>query len=155
MCLVCGLENPAGLKAAFYELDNAEVAALFRPMDVHQGYPDVMHGGMVTAILDETIGRAVSIGSKADVWWVTAEITIRFKKPVPLNTDLKVTARITENGSRLFQGTGEIRLPDGTVAAEGTGKYLFVPLEKIMQVHPEHLDWRVTVMENDPSIIEF
>ena len=54
MCLVCGLKNPYGLKAAFYEMDNQELVALIRPRDEHQSYPGRLHGGLTTALLDET-----------------------------------------------------------------------------------------------------
>lgn len=51
MCLVCGLQNPCGLGASFYETDSGEVVGLFRPRDEHQGYPGRLHGGLATAII--------------------------------------------------------------------------------------------------------
>jgi hypothetical protein len=59
MCLVCGLKNDFGLHASFYELDNGELLGVFTPGDQHQGYPDRLHGGIATAILDETVGRSI------------------------------------------------------------------------------------------------
>ena len=59
MCLVCGLKNPFGLQTAFYELESDELLAIFKPMEEHQSYPGRLHGGIATAILDETIGRAI------------------------------------------------------------------------------------------------
>jgi phosphoribosylformylglycinamidine cyclo-ligase len=49
MCLVCGLKNPYGLMAAFHEMENGELVALFTPHDEHQGYPGLLHGG-ITAL---------------------------------------------------------------------------------------------------------
>jgi acyl-coenzyme A thioesterase PaaI-like protein len=59
MCLVCGLKNALGLKAAFYELENSELLAVCEPLEEHQSYPSRLHGGIVAALLDETIGRAI------------------------------------------------------------------------------------------------
>jgi acyl-coenzyme A thioesterase PaaI-like protein len=61
MCLVCGSENRAGLKARFYELDDGELLGVFRPLEEHQSYPGRLHGGIASAILDETIGRAIMV----------------------------------------------------------------------------------------------
>jgi len=130
MCMVCGAENPASLKARFYELESGEVLGVFEPLEVHQSYPGRLHGGMASAILDETIGRAVSI-TDPSAWGVTVELTVRFKKPVPLDVELRAVGRITRDTSRLFEGTGELLLPDSTVAVEASGKYLKMPIDKI------------------------
>ncbi|GAJ01339.1 unnamed protein product [marine sediment metagenome] len=74
MCLVCGLKNPFGLRSSFYELDNDELLAVFKPMEEHQSYPGRLHGGIATAVLDETIGRAIMIKHR-DIWGVTIEFT--------------------------------------------------------------------------------
>jgi acyl-coenzyme A thioesterase PaaI-like protein len=155
MCLVCGLKNPFGLKASFYELVNGELVAIFRPAEIHQSYPGRLHGGIATAILDETIGRAIMMKQEGMIWGVTLEFNTRFKKPIPLNGDLRVVGRITSQSSRLFEGTGEIVLPDGDVAATGNGKYMKLPLEKIADFDEAEQEWRVTVTENDPETIEF
>ena len=59
MCMVCGAENPWSLKARFYELDNGELLGVFAPLESHQSYPGRLHGGVASALLDETIGRAI------------------------------------------------------------------------------------------------
>lgn len=130
MCMVCGAENPSSLKARFYELDNGEIMGVFQPLDVHQSYPGRLHGGISSALLDETIGRAVNI-SDHDAWGVTVELTVRYRKPVPLDDEVRAIARITRDSSRIFEGSGEIVLADGTVAVEATGRYLKMPIEKI------------------------
>ena len=153
MCLVCGLKNPFGLHTSFFELDNNELLALFKPREEHQSYPGRLHGGIISTILDETIGRAVMIQSKNDVWGVTVDLQIRFKKPVPLDEELRVTGRITKDSSRFFEGTGELLLQDGTVAATGHGKYLKIPLEKIADFDVDHQEWGVITSPDDPKEI--
>jgi len=128
--MVCGIENPAGLAARFYEVDNGEVVGVFIPREEHQGYPGRMHGGVITALLDETIGRAINV-SDPGTWGVTVEFTIRFRKPVPVDGEVKAIGRITSNSGRVFEGTGEIILADGTVAAEARGKYVRMALGDI------------------------
>jgi uncharacterized protein (TIGR00369 family) len=153
MCLVCGLKNPFGLHTAFYELDNNELLAVFKPREEHQSYPGRLHGGIISTILDEAIGRAIMMHSKGDVWGVTVDLQIRFKKPAPLNEELRVVGRITKDSSRFFEGTGELLLADGTVAAEGYGKYLKAPLEKIADFDVEAQEWSVVNSPDDPGEI--
>jgi len=132
MCHVCGVENPTGLHARFFELENGDLAGVFTPRPEHQGYPDRLHGGIASTILDETIGRAVSVGDPG-AWGVTVELTVRYRKPVPLDGEITATARITADHGRLFAGTGEILLADGTVAVEARGKYMRLPIDKITE----------------------
>lgn len=154
MCFVCGLKNAFGLKAAFYEIENDELVALFTPSEEHQGYPGRLHGGIAATILDETIGRAIMAKYPDDYWGVTVEFSAKYKQPIPLNGQLRVVTRITRDANRIFEGTGEILLTDGSVAVEGRGKYLKMPLGKIAEINSEHLEWRVVPKEDDPAEIE-
>jgi uncharacterized protein (TIGR00369 family) len=154
MCFVCGLRNPAGLHAAFYELDNGDLMASFTARDEHQSYPGRLHGGISATILDETIGRAILIRSKGEVWGVTVEFTIRFKKPVPTDRPVRVVGRIVKEGSRIFEGTGEILLEDGSVAVEGQGRYIKMPIEKIADFDLDAQEWKVVPAPGDPAEVE-
>jgi uncharacterized protein (TIGR00369 family) len=130
MCLVCGESNPYGLRTQFLALDDGSICAWFETSEAHQSYPGRVHGGIISAILDETIGRALQV-LEPEVFGVTTELSVKFRAPVPLGQRLKVVARITKNGSRVYEGSGEIVLEDGTVAAQGTGKYLRLPPDQI------------------------
>jgi len=154
MCLVCGMKNPLGLKAFFYELENGDVLAIFHPREEHQSYPGRMHGGIATAILDETIGRAGMIKYGEDMWGVTLEFHTRFRKPVPLDTKLRVLGRITGENKRSFEGSGEILLPDGTVAVEGKGRFLKLPIDKIADFDVDAEEWRVVPSNDDPQEVD-
>ncbi len=151
MCLVCGVENRAGLKARFFVLEGGELAGVFRPLAEHQSYPGRLHGGIVSAILDETIGRAINV-TDTHTWGVTVEFTVKFRKPVPLDGEVKTIARITRDSSRLFEGTGEILLEDGTVAAEAQGKYLKMPIENIAAVEFSEREWFADELPVPPQI---
>jgi len=130
MCMVCGKENESGLHARFYELEDGEVLGIFRPQEAHQSYPGRLHGGMSSAILDETIGRALNI-TDPDAWGVTVELNVRFRRPVPTDGEVRAIGRITKHSTRIYEGTGEIVLEDGTVAVEAHGRYLRQPIERI------------------------
>jgi uncharacterized protein (TIGR00369 family) len=139
MCAVCGKENEFGLHARFLELDSGELLGSFEPAEHHQGYPGRLHGGIASTLLDETIGRAISI-TDPTVWGVTVELTVRFRKPVPLDSEVRAVARITRDSRRLFEGTGEIVLADGTVAVEASGKYMKMPIDVIVD-HDFDAEW--------------
>lgn len=130
MCFLCGTENPAGIHARFLEVEGDEIVCVFTPAEHHQGYPGRLHGGISSAILDETMGRAISI-DEPDTWGVTVELNVRLRKPVPVGEKLRAVGRIVSRSSRLFEGSGELLLPDGTVAIEATGRYIKMTAEKI------------------------
>lgn len=154
MCFVCGLKNKFGIHAHFYVTKENELIALFTPSEEHQSYPGRMHGGIASAILDETIGRAILNKYETEVWGVTIELNVNYKKPVPLNEELKVVGRITSENSRFFEGTGEIVLKSGETAVTASGKYLKVPLEKITDFDKEENEWRIVPTDKDPKEIE-
>jgi acyl-coenzyme A thioesterase PaaI-like protein len=140
-----GTEAVQSAQAAQIAQHPIEILARFSGQEVHQGYPGRMHGGIITGILDETIGRAINIGEGEHPisWGVTAELTVRFRKPVPLGVELTARGRITRDIHHLFEGEGELYLPDGAVAATARGKYIRLKLDDISGMDPEELGWRV------------
>lgn len=153
MCFVCGCENSFGLHSRFYQLDDDRLVALFTPAEEHQSYPGRLHGGIAAAILDETIGRAIMVRHSGDLWGVTLDFSMKFRKPVPLDSQLRVVARITSENRRSFEGEGEILLPDGSVAVSGRGKYLKMAIEKIADFDNEGDEWFVLHEAGDPRRI--
>ena len=140
MCMVCGVENQFSLRGRFFLTESGELVGIFKPRPEHQGYPGRMHGGMVAALLDETIGRAVNAG-RDEAWGVTVKFSMRLRRPVPLDREVKVVARITHEGSRKYEGTGEVVLDDGTVAAEAEGIYVKLPIDDIATGDFTDSDW--------------
>jgi uncharacterized protein (TIGR00369 family) len=128
MCFVCGMENPIGLKAFFYEDDDGRVIVKYTPREEHQGYPGFVHGGIISALMDEVIGRVVT---SLDIWAVTAKLELKFRKPVPWGEELTIIGEMVRLRSRSFEAKGELRLADGTLAVEGYGIYVRLPDEEI------------------------
>jgi uncharacterized protein (TIGR00369 family) len=121
MCFVCGRENPVGLHLHFYE--DPEAHQIIVPLNIpeqYQGYPGVVHGGILATILDETTGRAINVGRDDEQFWVTAKFEIRYRRPTPTKTPLTAVGWVVSLRSRTAEVAGEIRLPDGTVTAEAT-----------------------------------
>jgi len=119
MCFVCGRQNPIGLKLDFYEdQETGQVQVNFTVPEEYQGYPGVVHGGIVSAILDEASGRAVMIDAGDDRLMATLKMTVRFRHPTPTGTRLTAVGWVEQLGGIGAKVAAEIRLPDGTVTAE-------------------------------------
>jgi acyl-coenzyme A thioesterase PaaI-like protein len=121
MCFVCGLQNPVGLQIAFFEDHDGDPkqvhAEIFVP-DAYQGYPGVVHGGILAALLDELAGRAVLIDGSADDLMMTLKMELRYRLPTPTETRLTGHGWLTQRRKNRAKAHGEIRLPDGRVSVE-------------------------------------
>lgn len=139
MCIICGIENEAGIKAPFYEMEDNSVVTIFEYKEIHQSYPGRTHGGMISCLLDELVGRAIWI-SEPNVWGVTMTLTVKFRKPVPYNTKLKGIGRIINNKPMHFEGTGEIYDMNGNLLASAEASYMKLPLDKIANSNHEDVN---------------
>lgn len=114
-CFVCGKENPIGLQLDFIEKDES-YSTTFTAGRQHQGYDGIMHGGLVSTILDEVMaGYLNAKGFNA----VTAKLEVRFRKPTPIGQPLTATGKITGKRGNMYELMSEITLPDGTITAQG------------------------------------
>jgi acyl-coenzyme A thioesterase PaaI-like protein len=154
MCYVCGLKNPQGLRASFFELENGEVAGQFKAGDIFQGYPDRLHGCIAAGLLDEAIGRAIRTRYREEAMGQTAELHLRYKAPIPLNQELTIVARITRDLRRIYEGTAELMLADGTVAVEASGKYFSIIGDALPAEDLEAQEWKVYPSEDDPKELD-
>ncbi|MDY0209812.1 MAG: PaaI family thioesterase [Acholeplasma sp.] len=134
-CFICGVKNKSGLNAKFYELENKVVVAETKGYNDHQSYPNRMHGGIISALLDETIGRAISI-DEPETWGVTIKLEITYRKPVPLDDKIIVCGWITKNKGQTFKGEGVVLDKDSkTVLAEATGTFFKQNIDNIIGDH--------------------
>ncbi len=145
MCFGCGMENPFGLKLFFYQTDDGRVVTRFTPRDEYQGYPGVLHGGIVSTVLDEVLGRVCIAEGR---WMVTARMEVRYRRPIPLGQPLTVVGEQVESRGRRMVAHGEIRLPDGSVAAEATATFIDLPPEKVAGMEEVLRFWAVVPDEN-------
>jgi len=122
MCFGCGQSNPIGLKLNFRQ-DGKNARAEFTPTEVYQGWPGLVHGGILVCMLDEAMGWVVMLQG---INCVTAEIQAKLKRPVPVNEPLIITSSITKKTRKLIKSKAAISLNDGTLIAEGTATQFVV-----------------------------
>jgi acyl-coenzyme A thioesterase PaaI-like protein len=123
MCFGCGQRNPEGLHIDF-AADGLKVTGRFLPRQTHQGFPDVMHGGIGAAAMDEAMGWAMYA---AGAWAMTARMEVRYRKPLPLETELIVTAEVVKDRGRLLEAVAAISSTSGEVYAEAKGTFMRMP----------------------------
>ena len=121
-CFACGRENPRGLHLTF-RFEGDDYVCEFTPEQEYQGWTDILHGGIVSTVLDEVMTRILwERGINA----MTVELMIRLKRPVPIGEPVTARARLTGSRKRLYETEAELVLADGTLAATATGKFLRV-----------------------------
>ncbi len=128
MCFACGQKNPIGLKLKFHQ-EGEGVRADFTPDQRHQGWSGVVHGGIIGCILDEAMSYATLY---AGVNSLTAKMQTRFKRPLPTDEPLIITARVTKKTRRLIEAEAEMHLRDGTPIADSTATmFIIKPREPV------------------------
>lgn len=141
-CFVCGLENTYGLKLAFYENGPDTVICNYTVPEHYQGYPGIVHGGIVTSILDEAVGRVFMIADP-NRFMYTAKLTSRFRQPVPIETPLKITAQIVKDRGRIAESKALLFDPDGELLAEAEALMVSLPDEFMQSSDLDALGWKV------------
>lgn len=115
-CYACGKKNPIGLKLAFYQ-EEGKVKSEFVPDEYHQGWPGVVHGGVICALLDEAMGYITHYqGIKA----LTAKMEIRFFRPAKAGQKLFLVGEISRKNRKLVNTRSRVELEDGSMVAEAT-----------------------------------
>jgi uncharacterized protein (TIGR00369 family) len=118
-CLVCGKDNPFGLKLQF-RVEGEALVTEWIAEKRFQGYADVLHGGMIATILDETM---VNLPWKRDgVAVISAELNVRFIQPAKIGDHLIFRAEAGDVHKRLIITKGICTTAGGTLIAEATAK---------------------------------
>ena len=142
MCYICGRDNPIGLRMNFYDNGVDTVESVVTPADHFQGYPGVLHGGVVASILDEVIGRS-TMASDHHRFMMTVSMNVQYRHPVPMGSELTAIGTRTRLRGRIGQAEGRIVLPDGTVACEAQLVLADMPDELADQQRIGRLAWAV------------
>jgi uncharacterized protein (TIGR00369 family) len=116
-CFACGRENPIGLHLEFTK-DGDKYVTAFTAGPEHQSYNGVVHGGILSTLLDEAMARYIT---EQDVKAVTARLDIRYRQATPIGQPLTIAGWVVGKKRNMYEMAGEIRLADGTVTAEGKG----------------------------------
>lgn len=120
-CYVCGKRNPAGLAVDFtINKQERSIRAAFKPSDIHQGYEGIIHGGILSSLLDEAM---VKLAFKLGIPAVTAEIIVKFKAPAVPGAELIISGKIAKEMKRLLLAEAKIER-GAVIIAEAKGKLL-------------------------------
>ena len=141
-CFVCGLKNPFGLKIKFYQTKPGEVTSTYVVSEEYQGYPGVVHGGIVASMLDELAGRA-PMGIDPPRFMYTARLTIRYKKHVPTGQPLTLVGRTEKVRAHTATAKSFIYGPDRELLAEADALLVDVPEDLINSLDAEALGWKI------------
>ena len=116
MCFACGQKNPIGLKLNF-DWDGKAARAEFTPDKLHQGWSGLVHGGIISCLLDEAMSYVTLFEG---VNSLTAKMQTRFRRPVQIDEPLIITASLTKKTRKLVEAKAEISLKDSTPVADST-----------------------------------
>lgn len=143
-CFACGQNNPHGLQMTF-RLDGETIVSDFQPREEHQGFPGIIHGGIIATIFDEVLNRTSMLAEQA-AWSMTGKLEVRYRRYVPYGPLLRVRARLTLQRGRMIQADATLTLADdeNALLAEAQGTF--------MKLSPEMLD---EVMKDHPGMRSF
>lgn len=130
MCFICGLDNPYGVRAHFYNMEDGSVQTLFKFHEYHQSYPQRVHGGVLSAMLDELGCRGLWV-TEPEVLAVTTTLETKYRKPVPYDVTLKGKGVVIKNTPRSIETMAYIMDLEDNVLVEASIRYLKMPVEKI------------------------
>jgi acyl-coenzyme A thioesterase PaaI-like protein len=143
-CFVCGVENEIGLHLEFFQTTSGEVFVDTMIPEQYQGYPGVVHGGIVASLVDEVLGR-VHMGGNPEIprFMYTAKLTVQYRKPVPTNQPLKIIGEAIKSKNRSATSRAKILGPEGDVLVEANALLINVPEGVVDSVGLEALGWQV------------
>lgn len=120
-CFVCGQDNPTGLRIPFQRQENGEITAAWTPGQAWEGFRGIVHGGVVSTVLDEAMSKAVAAsGAEA----LTAELRIRFRQPVESGACFTIRGWVVHRNKRLIETEATLVASDGTEHAHAWASFL-------------------------------
>jgi uncharacterized protein (TIGR00369 family) len=133
-CFGCGGANPRGMQLTFEQDDTAQrIRGRFRLSADYQGGAGFVHGGIIAMLLDEAMAK-VSRFAKDHA--VTGEMTIEYRKPVPVGEDIVVEGWEVGRDGRVRQREGEIRNASGVILASGRARFIEIDRARFLERLP-------------------
>ena len=119
-CVVCGAHNARGLQLSFQASPDGSVRAVFEGRQILEGYVSTLHGGIICSLLDGAMTNCLAAhGHRA----LTAEMTVRFRRPVATGRPATIRAWIEDRGHRLYRMAADLQ-QGGRVMASATAKFM-------------------------------
>jgi len=143
-CFLCGRQNNVSLKVTWYnDLEAQQVRATVTVPEQYNGYPGVVHGGIVAALLDETAGRSVLLQGDDHDLMVTLKLEVKYRRPTPTGEPLTLIGWAIRHSGGRAKVAAEIRLADGTLTAEGEAIVVRPSADVVRSWDAEKPYWRV------------
>jgi acyl-coenzyme A thioesterase PaaI-like protein len=148
-CFVCGLENPIGLKLRIYQTEPGVIETSYTAPEHFQGYPGVLHGGIVGAILDEISGRSL-MGNDPEHprFLFTGKLELKYRKNVPVGKPLRIVGKAGRDKGRAAEAwAGIYDAETGELLAEANALHINVPPDQFDLSKLDQLGWKVYPLE--------
>ncbi len=143
MCFICGLENPVGLHLHMYETAPGVIESKYIAPEHFQGYPGVLHGGIVAALLDEVSGR-IHMGDAANPRFMfTGKLEVKYRKNVPIGKLLKIVGKAGKVRAKMAESWAGIYDENGELLAEANALHINVPEDQFDLSRLDELGWKV------------
>jgi len=144
-CFICGMENPVGLHLHIFETAPGEVESTYIAPEHFQGYPGVLHGGIVAALLDEISGRAHMGSDPLDPRFLfTAKLEAKYRKNVPIGRPLKIIGKAGKSRAKSAEAwAGIYDAETDELLAEGNTLLINVPNAQFDRSRLNELGWKI------------
>lgn len=143
MCFICGVENPIGLKLKIYQTSPGVIETTYTAPDHFQGYPGILHGGIVASILDEISGRALMGEPSSPRFMFTGRLQVKYRKNVPTGKPLRIIGKAMKSKGKSAEGWAGIYDQEGNLLAEASALLIDLPKETIDTANLDELGWKV------------
>lgn len=141
-CFVCGRANPHGLYLSFYDdgIDTVKTRTTIKSQ--FQGYPGIVHGGVLASIMDEVVGRVAMVGDHHR-FMMTVNMKVQFRNPAPIGVELTGEGKAVRMRGRIAKAEGKIFLPDGTIACQAELTLADMPQQVKGEDRLDFLGWAI------------
>ncbi|MBW1773704.1 MAG: PaaI family thioesterase [Deltaproteobacteria bacterium] len=148
-CFACGTANPIGLNLEFYSLGD-KVCTEITLGKHHEGWDGVVHGGIISTLLDEIMSWTIMYSQK--VFLVTRHMNIKYVKPVLVGTPLKVMGKIVDvSKPPRFMGSAEIRDRENRLLVKGSGEFVSIAKDKLSTIPDDLKNQMVSLFARFPA----
>jgi acyl-coenzyme A thioesterase PaaI-like protein len=143
MCFICGVDNPIGLKLRIYQTSPGIIETTYTAPDHFQGYPGILHGGIVASILDEISGRALMGEPSSPRFMFTGRLQVKYRKNVPTGKPLRIIGKAMKSKGKSAEGWAGIYDLEGNLLAEASTLLIDLPKATIDTASLDELGWKV------------
>ena len=156
MCFICGMDNPIGLTAQFYNMEDGSVMTPFVFRKEHQSFPERVHGGLAATMIDELGLRAMWAKDQSEEsFGVTMSLSVKYRKPVPYDEELFARGIVVKETPKFVTIVSEIYDRAGDLLVNGEAVYIKLSPEQIVSDAVDTHDEMCYLIEDDIRELPF